>query len=123
MTQTMNEQNPQRSRNEIEAHLVAQVWKDETFKQQLLANPKVVIEREFGVQLPATLNVQVMQEDADTLYITLPAPPPNVNEDELSEEDLEAVAGGITPAVAAGAGIISGIAGSGVAGAQAASMW
>ncbi|VEP15569.1 conserved hypothetical protein [Hyella patelloides LEGE 07179] len=119
MTQTMNEQTPKRSRNEIEAHLVAQAWKDETFKQKLLANPKVVIEREFGVQLPETLNVRVMAEDADTLYITLPAPPPNVNEDELSEEDLEAVAGGISPTF----GIVGGIAASGAAGVGAASLW
>jgi hypothetical protein len=92
----MNEQIPQRSRNEIEAHLVAKTWKDNSFKQQLLANPKATIEQEFGVQLPEALNIRIMQENAETLYITLPTRP-SVNEDELSEKELETVAGGITP--------------------------
>ena len=97
MTQTMNEQIPQRSRNEIESHLVAKTWKDDSFKQQLLANPKATIEQEFGVQLPEALNIRIMQENAETLYITLPTRP-SVNEDKLSEKELETVAGGITPA-------------------------
>jgi hypothetical protein len=108
MTQTGNEQTSQpRSRQEIEAHLVAKTWKDESFKQQLLSNPKAVIEKEFGVQLPAELNVQIVEEDAQTLYINLPMRP-DFSGTELSDRDLEAVAGGGTPSLAVAATVIFG---------------
>jgi hypothetical protein len=93
MTQTQNQQKPQRSRQKIEAHLVAKAWKNESFKQELLNNPKAIIEQEFGAQLPEALKIQIMEEDTETLYITLPTLP-EWNREELSDKELEAVVGG-----------------------------
>jgi len=89
----MTEQTFPRTRQDIEAHMIAQAWKDEAYKQELLSNSKAVIEREFGVQLPAVVNVHVMEEDSTNLYLVLPARP-NLSNAELSDEQLEAVAGG-----------------------------
>ena len=97
----MTEQTFPRTRQDIEAHMIAQAWKDEAYKQELLSNSKAVIEREFGVQLPAVVNVHVMEEDSTNLYLVLPARP-NLSNAELSDEQLEAVAGGIGPLAVAG---------------------
>ncbi len=84
-----------KTRKDIEAHIIAQTWKDETYKLELLNNSKAVIEREFGIQLPDGINVCVMEENATNLYFVLPARP-NLSNTELSDEQLEAVAGGGT---------------------------
>ncbi|MUG97845.1 NHLP leader peptide family natural product precursor [Scytonema sp. UIC 10036] len=78
---------------EIQTRIIAQAWKDEAYKQELLNNSKSVIEREFNIQLPSDLQVCVMEENASTFYFILPARP-NLENVELSEEQLEAVAGG-----------------------------
>ncbi len=86
---------PRKTRQDIEAHMIAQAWKDDAYKQELLSNSKAVIEREFGVQLPVKVNVHVMEEDSTNLYFVLPARP-NLSNAELSEDQLEAIAGGNT---------------------------
>ena len=90
----MDEQTQQRSRQEIEAHIIAKAWKDEAYKQELLNNSKAVIEQEFGLELADDINVQVVEENASSLYLVLPMQP-DLSTDEVSEEELEAVAGGI----------------------------
>lgn len=94
----MTAQNPQNNpseetRKDFEMKLIAKAWTDETFRQQLLNNPKIAVEQEFGETLPEDLNVEIIQEPANTLYIVLPAMPEN--NDELNDEELEAVAGGL----------------------------
>lgn len=89
----MSEQTSQRTRKDIEAHITAQVWKDEAYKQELFSNSKAVIEREFNVQLPAEMSVQVLEENPNTLYFVLPMYP--TSSKELTEEQLETVAGGL----------------------------
>jgi hypothetical protein len=92
----MSEQTPPRSRKDIEAHIIAKTWKDETYKQELLRNSKSVVEQEFGVQLPDEMSVQVLEENTTTLYFVLPMRL-NLSGAELSEQELEAVAGGFIP--------------------------
>ena len=89
----MNEQ--RKTRKDIETQIIAQAWKDDAYKQEILSNPKTVVEREFGVQLPDELNVHVMEENSTNLYFVLPARP-NLSNAELSEDQLEAIAGGNT---------------------------
>jgi hypothetical protein len=103
---TMNEQTSQRTRKDIEAHIISQAWKDEAYKQELFSNPKAVIEREFGVQLPTEVSVRVMEENSTNLYFVLPMHP-DLSGAELSDEQLEAVAGGTLPAVISVAAAVS----------------
>jgi Nitrile hydratase, alpha chain len=92
----VSEQTPPKTRRDIEAHIIAQAWKDEAYKQELLSNPKVVFEREFGAQLPTEANVCVHEENVTNFYFVLPMRP-DLSGAELSDEQLEAIAGGSTP--------------------------
>ncbi|WDD36983.1 NHLP leader peptide family RiPP precursor (plasmid) [Nostoc sp. UHCC 0926] len=87
-----------KTRQEFEADIVAKTWKDEGFKQELLSNPKSTITKEFGTLIPDNIQVRVVEENPNTLYIVLPVKPADLEseEGELSENALEAVAGGAT---------------------------
>jgi hypothetical protein len=90
----MSVQEQAQTRQDIEARIIAKAWKDEAYKQELLTNPKAAIEREFGVEFPADVNVQVLEENSTSLHFVLPMSPVAIAK-ELSEEQLEAIAGGV----------------------------
>ena len=73
--------------------MIAQAWKNPAYKQELLNNSKAIIERELGIQLPADVTVQVMEESPKQLYFVIPNRPAAAQGD-LDEQQLEAIAGG-----------------------------
>jgi len=92
--------------------LTAKAWESDAFKKQLIKNPVETIEQVTGKHLPDLKGKKIVvvdQTDEDVVYINLPAKP-NLNELELTEEQLELVAGGATPlAYVAGVAIGLGI--------------
>jgi hypothetical protein len=92
----MNEKNPSIALREVEAKLVGRAWEDEAFKQALLNDPCAAIEQATGLKLPAGLDVKVLEETSDTLYLVVPVNPLGqaLEEGELSDETLAVVAGG-----------------------------
>ena len=92
------------SRQEMEALIVQRAWKDEAFRAEFLADAKGTIEKYSGEKLPDDLRVLAHPEDAQTVHFVIPPKPRNA--DELSDEDLEKVAGGVdiifTPFIALG---------------------
>lgn len=83
------------TRFEFEQKLIQQAWENEAFKQELLNNPKAVYARESGQELPKDIEIEVIQETANKVYLVLPNIPDSTgSEEELSEEALETVAGG-----------------------------
>jgi hypothetical protein len=78
----------------IQAYIAAKSWKDPAFKRQLLANPRAVLEKECGVKLPDGVECKVLEETAKSTYIILPMQPDDVTPDQLSDAELETVAGG-----------------------------
>jgi hypothetical protein len=82
-------------RAELERRLIERSLEDEVFRQQLLADPRAIIEREIGTQLPEGLRVEAVEETADTIYLVLPSASPAGEGAELSDRELEAVAGGM----------------------------
>ncbi|MFN8059110.1 MAG: NHLP leader peptide family RiPP precursor [Vicinamibacterales bacterium] len=60
------------------------------YRQALITDPKSVIEKQLGTSLGSTI-VKAVVENADTVYVVVPHVPA---EGELSDADLEKVAGG-----------------------------
>jgi hypothetical protein len=71
--------------------VVAKAWTDEAFRQQLLAEPATVL-REQGIDFPAGLEVRVVEDTEQVRHLVLPRRPA---EGELSEAELDQVAGGV----------------------------
>ena len=83
---------PSLTKRDLETTLIEKCWKDPEFKKQVVSDPKGMLERHIGQKLPADLKIFVHEEDANTLHFSLPPAPSNTM--ELSDEDLEKVAGG-----------------------------
>ena len=66
-------------------------WKDEALKARFMSDPKSVL-AEHGIDVPAGITVNVVENTNDTINITMPMAPENVH--GLSDEELGAAAGG-----------------------------
>ena len=83
-------------RAQMERSLTKRSLEDDIFRQQLLADPKAIIEREIGRQLPEEVRVVAMEETADTIDLVLPYRSTDDQESgELSDRELQGVAGGV----------------------------
>lgn len=75
-----------RTRKDLETQLIARSFEDERFKQDLLANPKVAVEKELGTKLPKGLEIKVIEETETTAYMVIPKNP----YEGLAESELKA---------------------------------
>ena len=78
-----------KSGDEMLRQIVDKSAVDETFRQQLLSDPKSAITTELGITMPETMKVVVHKSDMQTVHLALP-PDPNI-----TEEQLEAVSAGL----------------------------
>lgn len=85
---------PINSKKELEKRLIEKAMKDELFRDQLKTDPRGTIERELGITIPPSINLTVMEETPQTVYLVLPDPGGSHAVDELSQAELESVAGG-----------------------------
>jgi hypothetical protein len=82
------------TRGQLWDKIVEQAEKNPKYYEQLKADPRGLMEKQLGTTIPKSVNIKVLEEANDTYYIVLPA---FVKEgDELSDSDLEKVAGGGT---------------------------
>lgn len=84
----MAENEKNMTRKEFEEQIIMKAQEDKDFKKSLVDNPKGALGK-LGFQLPEEVEVKVIEESAKVLYLVLPA-----NPDELTDEQLDAVAGG-----------------------------
>ena len=71
------------------AKIIAKAWRDPAFKAELIANPAAALKAE-GIDVPAGMTVTVVENTDKQFHLVLPPVPT----DELSDEALDAVAGG-----------------------------
>ena len=88
-----------KSRRDLEEAIIAKALQDEGYRKELLAKPREVVDREIKTlapeaNLPPGSEVRIIEEPQKAFYVVLPHVPA-ANKVELSEEDLENVAGGI----------------------------
>jgi hypothetical protein len=81
-------------RAEVERRIIEKSLADQDFRRRLLDEPKGTIEQELGSRLPEGVEVRAVEESADTIYLVLPSASPVGEGGELSDQELEAVAGG-----------------------------
>jgi Nitrile hydratase, alpha chain len=80
------------TRRDLETALIEKCWKDPEFKKQVISDPKGMLERHTGQKLPPEMKIFIHEEDTKTLHFSIPRAPAKLA--ELSEEQLERVAGG-----------------------------
>lgn len=68
--------------------LIAKCWADDGFKQKLLADPAATLNAE-GVEVPTGLSIMAIEDTDKVFHLIIPAKPT-----DLSDEDLDKVAGG-----------------------------
>ena len=73
------------------AKIIAKAWRDPAFKSALIANPTAALKAE-GIDVPDGMAVTVVENTDKQFHLVLPPVPT----DELSDEALEAVAGGVS---------------------------
>ena len=83
MSQTM-------TRGEVQDLVAKFAVENPKYRQALMSNPKAVIEKQLNASL-GNVNVKAVADTADTTYVVIPHV---AGEGELSDADLEKVAGG-----------------------------
>ncbi|WP_127495741.1 NHLP leader peptide family RiPP precursor [Paenibacillus glycanilyticus] len=72
---------PQAIRNQI----IQKVWEDEAFKQQFIANPKLAVKEAFGIELPTTAQIKVVEESSDEYFFVIPPKPSEMKKQDVKE--------------------------------------
>lgn len=80
-----------RPANTAAERVMRKAWKEPSFKAKLLSNPKGAIADAAGIDLPAALQVRVHEDTAKVRNLILPVNPAS---EDLSDADLEGMAGG-----------------------------
>ena len=77
------------SAEDMRAHLTNRAAEDSAFRAQLVADPKGVMNQEFGITVPDNIDIVVHESDMRTVHLALPPDP------VMDEEQLEAISAGL----------------------------
>ncbi len=83
------------NRQKGEADLILKSLFDDDYRKNLIDNPKAVLGKQYGKEIPEGIKVNIIEEKPGEITIVLPAKPAKTtSSEELSDEALENVAGG-----------------------------
>jgi hypothetical protein len=71
------------TRREFEIMLVSSALRDETCRSDLLSDSRAAVQREFGIYLPETVRLHVLEEREDCVFLILPHNPFAGDENDL----------------------------------------
>jgi len=74
--------------NKKAGKVIAKAWSDAEFKARLLANPAETLQAE-GIEIPDGMKINAVENTNEQFYFVIPK-----KVHELSDEDLDKVAGG-----------------------------
>jgi hypothetical protein len=80
------------TRGELQDLLIKFSQESPKYREALVKNPKLVLSKQLGTQIPDWLTVKAVQDTADTMHVIVPYVPREG--EELSDTALEQVAGG-----------------------------
>ncbi len=80
---------------DYELDIIVKAWRDEQFRKQLLSDPKKAIEREFNIKVPDDVSISVHVESDTALHLIVPSVPSNFDTEDLSDDELREVIGGV----------------------------
>jgi hypothetical protein len=83
-------------KHEVIQAVISKAWEDPTFRKELIADPTTTIEKLTGVKIVLPEGKELViadQTDKSKIYVNIPAEP-EIENMELSEEQLEMIAGG-----------------------------
>lgn len=86
---------PQEQRREVEQRILSRALEDESYRTELLRDPRRAVERELGMKLPEGIELRAVEETDRVIYLVVPRQPdPASRSRDLSDKELETVAGG-----------------------------
>jgi hypothetical protein len=68
--------------------IVEKAMRDQSFRKSLLANPQTSLESFLSVKLPQGVNVKVVEETLNTIYVVLPAQKTDLGLDEIGLDEV-----------------------------------
>ena len=77
------------TRSEVEAIIAERIAADPGFRDTVLADPRTVLSEIIGFDIPDSVQVVLHEESLTQIHLTIPS------SGNLSEADLELVAGGV----------------------------
>lgn len=80
---------------DYELDIIVKAWRNEKFRKSLLEDPKKAIEKEFNIRVPPDMNISVHEEHENSLHLIVPSVPSNFSAEELSDDELKDVIGGV----------------------------
>lgn len=78
-------------RQAIERAVLEKIWKEPEFKRELKENPRAALAK-MNLNIPDYFEIELVEEPRNKIIMVIPYEPPE--DGELTDEELEAVAGG-----------------------------
>lgn len=85
---------PWASRQALEEQIVKRAQEDPAFREELLRDPQAALAQLAGGALPPGVDIVVHEETPRTIHLVLPPNPHRAESWELTDADLDKVAGG-----------------------------
>ncbi len=80
------------TRGQLYDKIADQASKNARYREALLKDPRTLMSKQLGTNIPPSMKIKVIEETPDTYYVVLPYAPKEGQ--ELDDADLEKVAGG-----------------------------
>ena len=77
------------NRTELQTEVIKKSMSDKAFRSELIKDPKAAIAKAFNMTIPDSMNIKIIEEEADIVSIVIPK-----ITSELSDGELDSISGG-----------------------------